>query len=230
MNKLNNKIIEDIYNVDYVTRHKLSGRKIRKSGIELLGSDEIFVQYPKWNDYYISSYGRVISTKYNKIELLKPYQIKQGYLFYKLVKVTHGKQRSLCMPAQRLVADVFLPNFWKDQIQDRKKLQAHHMDKNKKNNYYKNIALLPIDYHHTMERVKAIYLLSKDGKVLKLNLYDLMAETGLTIDEIVLATKSEGLDRVKGNSYLCEVKGHLIMFQFRPKNNKSKKKKDEKSK
>ena len=55
---------ENIYNVDYINKHKLSDRKIKEAGIELLGYDEVFVQYPRWNDYYGSNYGRLISIEY----------------------------------------------------------------------------------------------------------------------------------------------------------------------
>ena len=55
-----NKFNENIYNVDYINKHTLSSKKIREAGIELKGIDEIFVQYPGWNDYYGSNYGRLI--------------------------------------------------------------------------------------------------------------------------------------------------------------------------
>lgn len=54
---MNNIFNENIYNTDYIEKHKLSNRKIKEAGIELLGLDEIFVQYPLWNDYYGSNYG-----------------------------------------------------------------------------------------------------------------------------------------------------------------------------
>ena len=68
-----NKFNENIYNVDYINKHTLSSKKIREAGIELKGIDEVFVQYPGWNDYYGSNYGRLISIKFGKVELSQPY-------------------------------------------------------------------------------------------------------------------------------------------------------------
>lgn len=37
---MNNNFNENIYNTDYIEKHKLSNRKIKEAGIELLGLDE----------------------------------------------------------------------------------------------------------------------------------------------------------------------------------------------
>lgn len=217
---------ENIYNVDYINKHKLSDRKIKEAGIELLGYDEVFVQYPRWNDYYGSNYGRLISIKYGKIELRQPYPCSEDngtdqYLGYKLTKVTNGKQRQMSISCHRLVADIFLPNFWKDTIKDRNKLQSHHLDHSKSNNYYKNLILLPSKLHQVMNTVKKMVLL-KNGKMRTVTPYQILEETGLTLEEIILSAKGKPI-KSDGKYSVFDVKGNLIGFQFYPKKKKSKK-------
>lgn len=219
-------MIENIYNVDYVRRHKLSNKKIKEAEIELLGTDEVFVQYPRWSDYYGSNYGRLISTKYGKVELRKPQPcgVNDGtgqYLGYLLTKVTNGKQRKLSITCQRLVADIFLPNYWQDK--DRNKLQTHHLDHSKSNNYYRNLILLPVDLHHVMNTVKKITLL-KNNRMRTVTPYQIVEQTGLTLEEIILAAKGKPI-KSEGKYSVFEVQGNLIGFQFIKSKKKKKKKK-----
>lgn len=220
------KINENIYNVDYINKHTLSIKKIREAGIELLGIDEVFVQYPGWRDYYGSNYGRLISLKCGKIELRQARSCglsdgKDQYLGYRMTKVTYGKRRELSITCHRLVADIFLPNFWKDTITDRNKLQAHHLDHSKSNNYYKNIILLPTRLHKTMNTVKKTVLLKSNGTFRIVTPYQIMEETGLTLDEIILSANGKPI-KSEGKYSIFEAKGHLIGFQFTPKKKKKK--------
>ena len=220
------KFNENIYNVDYINKHTLSSKKIREAGIELKGIDEVFVQYPGWNDYYGSNYGRLISIKFGKVELRQPYPCsendgKDQYLGYKLTKVTYGKQRQMSISCHRLVADIFLPNYWKDTIKDRNKLQAHHLDHSKSNNYYKNLILLPSKLHQVMNTVKKMVLL-KNGTFRTVTPYQILEETGLTLEEIILSAKGKPI-KSDGKYSVFEVKGHMIGFQFYPKKKTKKK-------
>ena len=222
---MNNIFNENIYNTDYIEKHKLSNRKIKEAGIELLGLDEIFVQYPLWNDYYGSNYGRLISMKCGKVELLKPVicggENENEYTGYKLAKKTYDKQRTLSISCHRLVADIFLPNYWKDTIKDRNKLQAHHLDHSKNNNYYKNLILLPSRLHQVMNTSKKMILL-KNGKYRTVTPYQIMEETGLTLDEIILSAKGKPI-KSDGKYSIFDVKGNLVGFQFYPKKPRKKK-------
>lgn len=214
---------ENIYNVDYIEKHRLSSKKLKEANIELLGLDEVFVQYPRWNDYYGSNYGRLISVKNGKVELLKPVPTdkeQDGYTGYKLAKVTNGKQRTLPISCHRLVADIFLPNYWKDTIKDRNKLQAHHLDHSKNNNYYKNLILLPSRLHQVMNTVKKMVLL-KNGKLKTVTPYQILEETGLTLEDIILSAKGKPIQS-DGKYSVFDVQGHLIGFQFYPKKSKKK--------
>lgn len=225
---------ESIYNVDYINKHTLSSKKVREAGIELWGADEVFVQYPGWPEYYGSNYGRLISLKCGKIELRKatPCSESDGddqYLGYKLTKVTYGKRRELSITCHRLVADIFLPNFWTDTIKERNKLQAHHLNHSKSNNYYKYLMLLPTRLHQIMNTVKKTVLLKNNGTFKTATPYQIMMETGLTLEEIILSAKGKPI-KSEGKYSIFEVKGHLIGFQFIKSNKKKKKKKNSKKK
>lgn len=217
---LNNIFKEKVYNIDYIEKHRLSNKR---AGIELLGSDEIFVQYPRWNDYYGSNYGRLISTKHGKVELLKLVVCGGDgldlYTGYKLAKKTYNEQRILTISSHRLVADIFLPNYWKNK--DRNQLQAHHLDHSKNNNYYKNLILLPSELHNVMNRTKKMVLF-KNGKFRTLTPYEIMVKTGLTLDEVILSAKGKPI-KSYGKYSIFDVKGNLIGFQFFPKKPKKRK-------
>lgn len=221
MNELFNA--ESIYNTDYIKKHKLSDRKIKAAGIELLGIDEIFVQYPLWNDYYGSNYGRLISVKYG-VKLLTPYPTGKNeesrYLGYRLFKKTHGTEKDLSISCHRLVADIFLPNYWKHL--DRTKLQAHHLDGSKKNNYYKNIVLLPINLHKPLiHKIKKMILLDVSGKFKTVTPYQIIEETGLTMEDILEVIKGKPI-KSQGKYSIFDVKGYEIGYQFYPKKSKKK--------
>ena len=205
-------------NTEYIEKHKYSTKKLTSAGIELLQPDEIFVQYPLWNDYYGSSYGRLISVKDGQVKLLKPAD-QNGYFGYKLAKVAYGKQRIFSISAHRLVADIFLPNYWKHL--DRNQLQAHHLDHNKLNNDYRNLVLLPTALHQIMNRVKRMVLL-QNGQIIPVTPYEASEATGLTLDEIILGTKQKPLK--SPNKYsVYQIGNHLIGVQWLPKKSKKKK-------
>lgn len=206
-----------IYNTDYIVKHKLSDKKIREAGIELLALDEIFVQYPRWNAYYGSSHGRMISLKNNKVELLKPIP-QGGYEGYKLAKVVKGKQKLLSITCHRVVADIFLPNFWDDSELKRNQFQSHHLDHNKLNNYFKNLILLPTYLHQIMNTVKKMVLF-KNGRFKTVTPLEIHEETGLSLDDIIKAAKGKPI-KSQGKYSVFDVGNELIGFQFYQKKKK----------
>ena len=60
------------------------------------------------------------------------------------------KDKQLSINMSRMVADVFCPNFYEGQA--RGTLQAHHIDHDRTNNSWKNIALLPEKLHQAVHR------------------------------------------------------------------------------
>lgn len=205
-------------NQDYIDRHRMSNKKIQSAGIELLKPDEVFAQYPGWQDYYGSNYGRLISVKGDRIKLVTP-GISNGYICYSLAKVTYGTQRKVSITAHRLVADIFLPNYWHHL--SRSQLQAHHLDHDKSNNAWSNLILLPSNLHQIMNRIRKMILL-QDGQIMHMTPYEIAQETGLTIDEIILGTKNKPLKSDSKYS-IYDIGGRLIGVQWTKKQKKDKK-------
>lgn len=217
------------WNIEWIIAHTLDENLLEKADISRLHNDEIFVQHPNYVDYYVSQYGRVISTKFNKIKLLKPYIIgpkNYQYLGYRFSK--NGNLESISV--HRAVADVFCPNFWKNQSQKKLNLQAHHIDGNHFNNDYHNLILLPKKLHDEIHRIRKIVLL-KDGQIFTyLNVLELVYDTGLTLEDIILARYDGRRKKQKatGGYTVYNVRGWLIGYKYCPK--KSKKKASKKQK
>lgn len=211
---------------EYILSHLLSEDTLNENGIDLMHPDEIFVQHQWCGDYYGSNYGRAISLKWGKMEVLpalpmgEPDENGEVYLGYKFSKTANGETERLPISCNRLIADCFLPNFWEGV--DRNKLAAHHLDHRRYNNVWTNIMLLPGALHYVMNRTKKTALFA-NGEFREMNLYDIMVETGLSLDEMILATKNKPL-KSTGKWSVFEVKGNYIGFQFLPKKEGKKKK------
>lgn len=142
------------YNVEYIIQNQIDEdvlrRALQRENQHLVEDDEIFVQYPDWEGYYCSNYGRLISLKRKEVEFLKLVPMKNGYVGYTLYDAEKEKQK-FPITANRMVADVFCPNFWKGV--DRSLLHAHHQDRNKLNNKWTNIVLVPVVLHNGAMRI-----------------------------------------------------------------------------
>lgn len=215
---------------EFVIENMLPEEILEEAGIELVHPNEVFVQHDWCEDYYGSNYGRVISLKWGRVEVLpalpmgKPNKKGEVYLGYKFSKPGSDPLPITC---QRVIADCFLPNFWKGV--DRNKLQAHHLDHGCYNNIWTNIMLLPTPLHRVMDYVKKTALFA-DGEFKEMNLYEIMIETGLSLDEMILATKNKPERSIGGKWTIFEVRGNYIGFQFLPGNQKKGAKKKKKAK
>ena len=121
-----------IWNYEKIIQHKLADEVLEEAGIEKLEPSEIFVEHPEAEGYYVSQFGRVVSLKRKKAVLLGAFiggQSDRQYLYYGFFDKDGTKKT---ISANRAVADVFCPNFWKKA--DR--LEAHHIDGNKLNNFF----------------------------------------------------------------------------------------------
>lgn len=141
---------------------------LQDNNIELIEYDEVFKKIPKYKNYYISNYGRLIRTYNNgKAILIKPEIVTNGYLAYRIyngtrkyrgkaVKDKQGNVKRIKKrtTAHRLVAIVFVDNYYKSYAID--ELQVHHKDKNINNNYYKNLIWLPVGVHTFIHRINKI--------------------------------------------------------------------------
>ena len=155
----------------------LSEALLLKNGIELIEKDEIFKQVTHWNKYYISNYGRLVH-KNNKgrYTIVNPSITKGGYLTYTLskparmykgkkVRDNQGNTKRIreCKPAHQMVAIMYVNNPYPGEytIED---LEVHHKDKNRTNNYFKNLMWLcktkngrtDHDFVHTIKKI-ALY-------------------------------------------------------------------------
>lgn len=223
--KLNTVNNEKLYwNIEWIISHILGEKLLEKANISKLHNDEIFVQHPNYIDYYVSQYGRVISRKYGRVKLLKPYIIGPKNNQYLGYGFSDGEVESISV--HRAVADVFCPNFWKGKNQKKLNLQAHHIDGNHFNNDYRNLILLPKKLHDEIHKIRKIVLL-KDGQIVPyMNVLDLVYETGLTLEDIILARYDGRRKKQKatGGYTVYNVKGWLIGYKFRPQRKKRKKK------
>lgn len=207
------------WNYDYIIQNKLDDEVLTEAGIELEPS-EVFVEHPEHEKYYVSQYGRAVSLKRNKVILLGAFvggQPDRQYLYYGFSSGSETKTIGM----HRAVADIFCPNFWKKA----KRLEAHHIDGNKLNNYYTNLILLTPALHSAIHRIKKIVLL-KDGKIKEYkNPLDLAYDTGLKLEDILLANKGKKKPIKSDSKYtVFDVKGNLIGFQY-TKREKAKKNK-----
>lgn len=96
---------------------------IKKSGIELIADDEVFVLVNDTNNYWMSNHGRLINNLHGKF-----YMHKTGYAHYTL----SGIDRKIETYTDKLVAEHFLEN-----PKNYKKIW--HIDRNKNNCYYRNL-------------------------------------------------------------------------------------------
>jgi hypothetical protein len=201
------------FNREYIANNRLPQDIIQKAGIDLTADDEIFIRHPYGTDYYVSQYGRGISVKGNKVKLLSLTPGGGGYYYFKF-----SDDGLYSISVHRAVADVFCPDLWKTQD-----LQAHHIDKIRTNNYYENLILLPRKLHRRLEKIKKIILL-KDGKFIEYkNPLDLMLDTGLKVEDIIVPDE-DGRKPLKsqGKYTIYEIDGNLIGYQYYPKKGKDK--------
>lgn len=206
------------WNYEYIIQNQLADEVLESAEIEKLEPSEIFVEHPQAQGYYVSQFGRVVSLKRKKAVLLGAFiggQSDRQYLYYGF-----SDRDTKTIGMHRAVADVFCPNFWKGA--DR--LEAHHIDGNKLNNHYRNLILLPPILHAAIHKIKKIVLL-KDGVMTEYkNPLDLVYETGLKLEDILLANKGKKKPiKSEGGYTVFNIKGNLIGFQYYPQSRGKKK-------
>lgn len=154
----------------------LSLKKLLENGIELIAKDEVFAKVENWNKYFISNHGRLIhKNSKGKYRIVNPSITSGGYLTYTLskpartyngVKVRDAagnvKTQIKCNSAQNMVARMFVYNPYPRMQYAIEDLQAHHKDKNRQNNYYKNLMWLSTEDHGFVHRIKRIGVYNAD--------------------------------------------------------------------
>lgn len=117
-------------------------RVLQREEQTLIAENEIFVQYPDWEGYYCSNYGRLISTKGKEPKFIKQLPLTKVYKGYTL---SDPNKEPLTLTTGRMVADIFCLNFYRDKGRDF--VDVHHIDHNPENNCWLNLALLPESLH-----------------------------------------------------------------------------------
>ena len=96
---------------------------IKKSGIELIANDEIFVLVNGTNNYWISNHGRLVNNLHGKF-----YMHKTGYAHFTL----SGVEKKIETYTDKLVAEHFLENASKYK-------RIWHIDRDIENCFYRNL-------------------------------------------------------------------------------------------
>lgn len=91
-------------------------------------------------------------------------------------------------------------------------------------NTWTNLVLLPATLHKALDKIKKLVLL-KDGIIEYTNPLDLVYDTGLSLEDIILADKSKKKPLKSDGKYtVFNVKGNLIGYQYYPKKKQKKEK------
>ena len=96
---------------------------IKKSGIELIADDEVFVLVNGTNNYWISNHGRPVNNLHGDFRMHKT-----GYAHYTL----SGINKKIETYTDKLVAEYFLEN-------PHNYNKIWHIDRDKNNCYYRNL-------------------------------------------------------------------------------------------
>ena len=128
----NSKLIDNYY---YKAEEKKNNNiKINLNDIIKIKEDELFINIKNFfNDnftnYYISNYGRIYNV--NKQIIMKTIKQINGYEF---ITIVSDNSKTLKIRIHRLVAYFFINKY-------ENKMVINHIDKNKYNNYYKNLEI-----------------------------------------------------------------------------------------
>lgn len=202
------------WNRDYIMDNLMDSKILQTNGIELARDDEIYVKHPDWRDYYVSQYGNALSLKKDKCKKLALIPGGGGYYYFKFSDLNNGVKPT-SIGAHRATADVFCPDFWGG----KQELEAHHIDRVHTNNNYRNLILLPDDYHRKIHRkIKEIALLRDNRLISYTNILDLIRDTGLSIDDIFLAdTVRKPINTIVSGEYtVFNINGNYVCFKGYP--------------
>ena len=84
----------------------------------------------------------------------------------------------------------------------RGKLETHHLDRNRSNNKWTNLILVPGRLHHCLNKIQRIYFYSNQA-FRRRTPYEIQRATDMTLEDIILPFKSE-------DYLLTEQDGHQI--------------------
>jgi hypothetical protein len=138
---------------------KLDIQIIKEAGISLYSEDEIYVKIKEFNDYYISNYGHVISTKRGKITLLTPNREDEDLIHkkYYCIGITNNNGEPKNPKIHTLVATAFCV---KPRLGE--KMEVHHINtysynqKNEECNRADNLVFVTKKFHSILDAIEKI--------------------------------------------------------------------------
>lgn len=203
---------------------------MRGKEIFLLHKDEIFVKVQKYDDYYISNYGRVISKQRGEYKLLEGHITSHGYMSYKLLRTVeksrnHKKEivdEMWEVTAHQLVAIHFLNNYQPDI-----KIHVHHKDGDKLNNDFRNLRWVSPREHKLIHTIDKIGIYDRENKcvVEYKTPYDVAENYGLSMEQLadVIHRDNETAEFEDWKRYILYRKNESVLIAIqRDKENKRK--------
>ena len=126
-----------------------------------------------------------------------------------------GEQRTYTI--QALMAIAFLPNYWEGTTK-RRQMRVFHCDRDKGNNFWKNLVLIPARLYKPLADVKQVWLRGPGKQQFRRRTYYKIAElTGESLDDIINRLKEpEEFIAEQGERYLrCyDSGGYTIGFEM----------------
>ena len=135
---------------------QLTKKQLQENDIELIEKDEVFTQFPRYINYFISNKGRLIhKNKKERLNIVNPSITTGGYLTYTLskpartykgqkVRDANGKPKNQreTKSANNMVCLLYCVNPYPAADYSMDDLEAHHKDGDRKNNYSSNLMWL----------------------------------------------------------------------------------------
>ena len=121
---------------EYITVADKRVLDTKKSGVELIANDEVFVIVNGTNNYWISNYGRLTNNLRGNF-----YMHKEGYVHYTI----SGSAYKIETYTDKLVAEHFLEN-------PKKYKRIWHIDRDRNNCFYRNLVWVNDEEYIDLER------------------------------------------------------------------------------
>jgi hypothetical protein len=202
-----------------IKRCKLANYKVEQVG-GYINNDEVFVQLLGYTKYYISNYGRMISTKGKQPCLLKRSRKRNGYYYYQLWD--RRRKKSINIYMHRAVADTFCPNLFRE---EKGQIDVHHMNHGQRVNRPDNLLWLPKYLHRYCNDIGS-FGIWREKNARNLHPLEIVALTGLDLKDFILASKREEPIKKVGKWSIYDIKGYQIALEIinESNNNLNKKK------
>ena len=219
---------------------KLSNKKLKENNIELQAIDEEYNKFFDWTKYFLSNYGNLLHQDNKGIyKLVTPSEVENGYLSYTLSKPARkykgkkkGQGKRKHFYAHRMVLMLYCDNPYPPKEYALSDLQGHHKNKDKKDNYYKNLMWACKNKngrtdHDFLDSIKKIaYYNQENASFYTYKDIELLCKR-LKVNHMELIDSIKYNDKLfqEGKWEIYNVNGHFIGLQFYKEDKKKKKNK-----